>query len=369
MSNRREFLKGLASASSGAFIAHCNCGLMWAGTPAAQNRATVKHRPVMVAGRKIKTVDMHCHIVVPEAAGLLRGTPLLEPAGSIGISVPPLGAERLEKMDEMGIDVEAVSIVPFWYAADRDLATRLIDLQNHKLAEMCAVYPDRFVGFGTVALQFPDLAVQQLDAAIKLGLKGATIGGNVQGEELSSPKYDPFWAKAEELQALIFMHPTTSAEATGITKRLHGNGIMSTVVGNPLETTLFLSHLIYDGVLDRFPNLKLCCAHGGGYLPSYAGRMDNGCLIFPERCKGITIKKKPAEYLKQIYVDSLVFTPEALRHLVAVMGPPHVVLGTDYPTTWMTTPVDLVFATPELNDTDRVAILGGTACQLLGISL
>jgi predicted TIM-barrel fold metal-dependent hydrolase len=367
MSNRREFLKGVASASAGAFVAHCNCGLMWARPLAAQNRTTVKHRPVMVGGRKIKTVDMHCHIVVPEAAGLLQGTPL-EGAASMTIPVPPLGAERLEKMDEMGIDVEAVSIVPFWYAADRDLATRLIDLQNQKLAGMCAAHPDRFVGFGTVALQFPDLAVRQLEAGIKLGLKGAAIGGSVQGEELSSPKYDPFWAKAEELQAPVFMHPTVSAESTGITKRLHGNGILSTVIGNPLETTLFLSHLIYDGVLDRFANLKLCCAHGGGYLPSYADRMDNGCLTFPERCKGITIKKKPTEYLKQIYVDSLVFTPEALRHLVAVMGPRHIVLGTDYPTTWNATPVDHVFATPGLNDADRVAILGGTACQLLGIS-
>jgi len=367
MSSRREFLKGVASASAGAFVAHCSCGLMWAGPQAAQNHTPVKHRPVMVGGRKIKTVDMHCHIVVPEAADLLKGTPL-EGAASMSVPDPLLGAERLEKMDEMGIDVEAVSIVPFWYAADRDLATRLIALQNHKLTEMCAAHPDRFVGFGTVALQFPDLAVRQLEAGIKLGLKGATIAGSVQGEELSSPKYDPFWARAEELQAPIFMHPTRSAESTGITKRLHGNGIMSTVIGNPLETTLFLSHLIYDGVLDRFPNLKLCCAHGGGYLPSYADRMDNGCLAFPERCKGITIKKKPTEYLRQIYVDSLVFTPEALRHLVAVMGPRHIVLGTDYPTTWTSTPVDHLFATPGLNDTDRVAILGGTACQLLGIS-
>jgi aminocarboxymuconate-semialdehyde decarboxylase len=340
---------------------------MWARTQQTQNRTPIKHRPVIVGGRKIKTVDMHCHIVVPEAAGVLQGT-LLEGAASMTVPVPPLGAERLEKMDEMGIDVEAVSIVPFWYAADRDLATRLIDLQNHKLAEMCAAYPERFVGFGTVALQFPDLAVRQLEAAMKLGLKGAAIGGSVQGEELSSTKYDPFWAKADELQALIFMHPMTSAESTGISKRLHGNGILSTVVGNPLETTLFLSHLIYEGVLDRFPNLKLCCAHGGGYLPSYADRMDYGCLTFPERCKGITIKKRPTEYLKQIYVDSLVFTPEALRHLVAVMGPRQIVLGTDYPTTWSTAPVDHVFATPGLNDADLVAILGGTACQLLEIS-
>jgi len=317
----------------------------------------------MVGGRKIKTVDMHCHVNVPEAKQLIQGTPLEAVPGGTNV---PIGAERLEKMDEMGIDVQAVSINAFWYAADRDLATRLIDLQNHKLAEMCATHPDRFVAFASVALQFPDLAAKQLEDGMKLGLHGAAIGGNVEGEELSLPKYDPFWAKAEELQAPIFMHPQSSADATGITKRVRGSGNLANVIGNPLETTIFLSHLIFDGTLERFPNLKLCAAHGGGYLPSYPDRMDHGCFQ-PNACQGFALKKKPTEYLKQVYVDSLVFTPEALRHLAAVMGPDHIMVGTDYPFPWTMTPVDHVLSTPGFSEAEQIAILSGTACKWLGI--
>ena len=224
-------------------------------------------------------------------------------------------------MDQEGIDVEAVSINAFWYSADRDLATRLIDFQNQKLAAMCAANPGSLCGHSrSVALQFPDLAAQQMEEGIKkYGLRGAAIGGNVNGEELSIPKYDPFWAKAEELRALIFMHPQDSANATGIAKRAQGNGILGNVIGNPLETTIFLSHLIMEGTFDKFPNLKLMAAHGGGYLPSYVDRLDHGCMTFPQQCK-VALKKKPSEYLRQIYVDSLVFSPEALRHLIAVCG-------------------------------------------------
>jgi len=195
---------------------------------------------------------------------------------------------------------------------------------------MCAAHPDRFVGYASVALQFPDLAAKQLEDGMKLGLRGAAIGGSVEGEEISLPKYDPFWAKAEELQAPIFMHPQSSADATGITKRVKGNGNLANVIGNPLETTIFLSHMIFDGTLERFPHLRLLAAHGGGYLPSYPDRMDHGCFQ-PNACQGAKLNKKPTEYLKQVYVDSLVFTPEALRHLVAVMGADHIMIGTDYP--------------------------------------
>jgi predicted TIM-barrel fold metal-dependent hydrolase len=201
-----------------------------------------------------------------------------------------------------------------------------------------------------------------------LGLSGAAIGPSVEGgEELSSPKFDPFWAKAEEMQALVFVHPQESATSTGVAARVQGNGVLGNVIGNPLETTIFLSHMIFEGTLDRFPNLKLCLAHGGGYLPSYADRMDHGCLVFPQQCKK-TIKKHPTEYLKQLYFDSILFTPEALRHLVAVVGPSQIVLGTDYPFPWEETPVDHLLATPGLSDTDRVAILGGNARKLLRLA-
>jgi aminocarboxymuconate-semialdehyde decarboxylase len=327
-----------------------------------------RRREIMVGKRRVKTVDVHCHVRVQEATDLVKGTSL-ESRGRIlgGYDESFLVDARLQEMDREGIDVQAVSINAFWYSADRDLARRLIDLQNEKLAAMCAVHPDRFVAFASVALQFPELAAQQMEEGINhWGLHGVAIGGNVEGEELTSPKFDPFWAKAEEMQALVFMHPQDSANATGIRDRVRGSGDLSNVIGNPLETTIFLSHLIFEGTLDRFPNLKICAAHAGGFLPSYADRMDNGCRVFPDQCKKV-IKKRPSDYLKQIYFDSIIFTPEGLRHLIAVVGAGQIGLGTDFPYPWFTTPVDQVFATPGLTEADQVAILGGTMCKLLKI--
>jgi aminocarboxymuconate-semialdehyde decarboxylase len=275
-------------------------------------------------------------------------------------------ADRLRAMDEQGIDVEALSINPYWYAAERDVARELIAIQNEKLAEICAAQPDRFVAFASVALQHPDLAAEQLEAGVKrYGLRGAGVGGSVNGEELSDPKFHPFWAKAESLGVLVFIHPQGTAELERTT-RLQGNGLLTNTIGNPLETTIALSHLIFDGTLDRFPGLKICAAHGGGYLPSYAARSDAVQTTFPHRMTG-TLQKKPTEYLRRLYFDSIVFTPEALRHLAAETGPGQIVMGTDYPFPWTSTSVDHILATPGLTDADRVAMLGGTAMTLLGI--
>jgi aminocarboxymuconate-semialdehyde decarboxylase len=281
-------------------------------------------------------------------------------------------AERTKAMDEQGIDVEALSINQFWYkATDRDLARRLITVQNERLAEACGKHPDRFIAFASVALQFPDLAAEQLDEAVKkYGLRGAAIGGNVNGEELSDPKFHPFWAKAEELGVLVFIHPQGDGAGSQIQNRLKGNGYLINVIGNPLETTIALSHLIFEGTLDRFPGVKICAAHGGGYLPSYAGRFDHGCLTRPDSCAGGTygpIKKKPTEYLKQMYYDTMVFTPEGLRHLIAEVGADRLMIGTDYPYPWTKTAVDHVFDLPGVSEADKIAMLGGTAAQLLRI--
>jgi aminocarboxymuconate-semialdehyde decarboxylase len=376
MRNRREFLLGMAGAMTGTFL--LRDGLRGVMPQEIRGRtAPPKHKPVMVGGKRIKTVDVHCHINVPEVPEFLKGTPM-ERAGAGGGYGNPLlvpGGERLQIMDKEGIDVQVVSINSFWDKADRDLATRLIDFQNQKLAEMIQkAPPGRFAAFGSVALQFPDLAARQLENAMKMGLKGALIGGSCNGEEISLPKYDVFWAKAAELQAPIFMHPQNSAQATGITNRVKGNGVLGNVCGNPLETTLFLSHMIFDGTFERHPNLKVLCAHGGGYLPSYPDRMDHGCLVFPEQCTGSTLTKRPTDYLKHhVYVDSIVFTPKALRHLVSVMGSSHIMLGTDYPFPWTENgdftlgPVDHLFATPGLTPAQQVEILGGNACKYLRI--
>lgn len=359
MSNRREFLRDLAGAA----------GIVFTGCEfahAAQTGSAARRQGATIGGRPVKTIDVHSHCVVPEAIQLM-GERANTPGGSARWDNRQLimGPDRLGIMDEQGIDIEALSINPFWYAAERDLASQIIKIQNEKLAELCAAHPDRFVAFASVALQHPDMAAVQLEEGVKkLGLRGAAIGGHVNGDELSAPKFDPFWAKAEELGTVIFIHPQGVPE---LQKRLQGNGYLPNVIGNPLETTIALSHLIFEGTLDRFPGLKICAAHGGGYLPSYADRSDHGCLTSPESCNKAPLKKHPTEYLKQLYFDSLVFTPEALRHLAAMCGAGQIVMGTDYPFPWTSTAVEHIMATPGLSDAEREAMLGGTAAKLLRI--
>jgi len=365
MLNRRGFLRYAAAASAGVVCVGCGLGHAF-GQPAGAPR----RREITVGGRRVKTVDVHAHCAVPAVLDVVKGTQFEERGrrqleGNLGF---PVNAQRVADMDNDGIDVQVLSINAFWYAADRDLARRMFDVQSEKLAEMCQVIPGRFLGYAPVSLQFPELAAEQLEHGMKrLGLVGAAIGGSVEGEEIAAPRFDPFWKKAEELQALVFIHPQTAPASTGIAKRIQGSGALGNVIGNPLETSLALAHLIFEGTLDRFPNVKICWAHGGGFLPSYAARMDHGCSVFPDQCRGPTLKKKPSEYLKQLYFDSLVFTSEALRHLVNEHGASQIMIGTDYAVPWVKGPVDHVINTPGLSDADRIAILGGNAAKLMKI--
>jgi len=355
MLNRRMFCKGAAGMMGGVLVARRGFGD--AADAVGQSGSAATRRPVMVAGRRVKTVDVHSHCVVP---GVMEMIGQKTPANAALI----MGTDRVPEMDAQGIDVEVLSINPFWYSAERDLARRLITTQNEKLSAFCAAHSDRFVGLATVALQHPELAADQLEEGMKhLGLRGVSIGASVNGEELAASRFDPFWAKAEALRAPIFMHPQGVPDL----RRLQGNGVLTNVIGNPLDTTIALSHLIFEGTLDRFPGLRICAAHGGGYLPSYADRSDHGCVTFPEQCSK-TLDKRPTDYLKRLYFDSLVFSGEALRHLVAVCGAGQIVLGTDYPYPWTSTAVDHVLAAPGLSDADRVAILGGNAATLLNIA-
>jgi len=274
--------------------------------------------------------------------------------------------ERLAAMDAMGIDVEVLSINPFWYRKDRDTAAAIVKVNNERLAELSAAYPKHLPAFASLSLQAPDLAVKQLEEAItKQGLRGAAIGGSVDGEDFYDPKFHPPWPKAEQPRAVLFIHPQSPPE---LAKRFKGNGWLSNTIGNPLDTTIALQHLIFEGTLDKFPGLKVIAAHGGGYLGSYAPRSDHACFVSPVNCNpGIVLKKKPTEYLNQIYFDALVFTEEALRHLVAQVGASQVVIGTDHPIPWEEHPVDHVMATTTLSMTQRAAILGGNAARLLNI--
>jgi predicted TIM-barrel fold metal-dependent hydrolase len=356
---RRGFLKGAA----GAGIAFCSCGML----DSVRAQPGPPRLPVKVGGKRVLTVDAHTHCYFHEALNLLGD-------GADKVLPPVKGVpehfivieQRLREMDAMAIDMEILSINPFWYGKDRDLAAAIVKVQNEKLAELCASKPERFGAFASLALQFPDLAVQQLETAIKKqGLRGAAIGASVMGEDFSDPKFHPVWAKAEELGAVLFIHPQSTPQ---LAPRFKGNGWLSNTIGNPLDTTIALQHLIFEGTLDRFPGLKILAAHGGGYLGSYAARGDHACFVSPQNCDpNITLKKKPSEYLNQLYFDALVFTPEGLRHLAAQVGASQIVLGTDHPIPWEQHPVDQVFATTSLSDKQKAAILGGNAAHLFGL--
>src|SRR5258708_8812249 len=339
-------------------IGFVGCDLVGARDAQAQAGGTVRRREVLVSGRRVKTVDVHAHCAVPEAMALM------------GLKVEPrtliMGQDRIRAMDEQGIDVEALSINPYWYKAERDRARALVKIQNEKLAELCASQPDRFVAFASVALQYPDLAAEQLEESVKkLGLRGGSIGASVYGEELSDPKFHPFWAKAEQLGCLIFIHP--QGGNAGFEQRLRGIAGLTNTISNPPAPTIAPSHPTFEGTLDRFPGLKICAAHGGGYLPSYAARSDAGCVAFPERCAKVPLKQRPTQYLRQLYYDSIGFTPEALRHLAAEVGSGQIAMGTDYPFPGTETSATRSLNTPGLSDAERTSILGGTASRLLGI--
>ncbi len=371
MTTRRSFLTGTAAAG----IAFCTCHLQDAAAQASHKHPKIgtKRAAVMLNGERVKTVDTHAHCYFHDVVALMG-------ADAKGVMPPVKGVPehfipaddkaavdgRLAAMDAMGIDMQILSVNPFWYGKDRDTAVAIVKLNNERLAEVTAAYPKRLNAFASLTLQFPELAVQQLEAAIKKqGLRGAAIGGSVTGTDLSDPKFHPVWAKAEELGAVLFVHPQSTPQ---LAPRFRGNGWLSNVIGNPLDTTIALQKLIFEGTLDKFPGLKILAAHGGGYLGSYAPRSDHGCFISPSNCNpAIVLKKKPTEYLNQLYFDALVFTPEALRHLVAQVGASQVVIGTDHPIPWEENPVDHVMATTTLSMEQRAAILGSNAAKLLNI--
>jgi aminocarboxymuconate-semialdehyde decarboxylase len=352
MPNRRHFFRTVAGAAAGAFIAG----------RAPTLRAQDGRRQVSIGGRRIRVIDVHAHCEIPELVGVVKGTPLAEEADrESGLD------GRLRDLDRQGVDIQALSINGYWwYAAERSLARDIVRVQNEGLAKIVAGNPDRYVALASVALQFPDLAAEQLEDGIKrLGLRGASIGGHMRGEDLSLPKYDMFWAKAAQLGALVFMHP---GGAENIVKEVafRGRGGLGNIMGNPLETSYFLSRLIFDGVFDRHPGLRVCGAHGGGYLPSYFGRTDVACEVRDNANCANT--RRPKEYLRQnILADTMVLSDEGLRHLVAEMGVSQIVYRTDNPFNWPVT-VDLVLNATFLNNEQKEAILGGNALRLLKIT-
>jgi aminocarboxymuconate-semialdehyde decarboxylase len=233
---------------------------------------------------------------------------------------------------------------------------------NDGLAEYVAGRPDRFVALGAVPLTDGAEAAKELERVMtSLGMKGAEILTNVAGREISEPEYSPFWKKAEELGALVVIHPNGFTQAQRLTRFYFNN-----VIGNPLETTIALHHLIFDGVIERHPNLKILAVHGGGYLPAYCGRIDHAWGARSDSHGDLP--QPPTSYLKKIYFDTVVFTPHQLAQLVRLFGADHIIMGTDYPFDMAEyDPIGHVASLEEVDASTLAAIAGGNARRLLGL--
>ncbi|HEX2547512.1 MAG TPA: amidohydrolase family protein [Ramlibacter sp.] len=339
----------------------------WAfAQPAAPAPAAKK--VISVGGRPARVIDIHAHCYIPGSAKMISAADVAAQANPSETSpvarTLAISDVRLMQMDHRGIHTGILSVNQYWwYAASQPDAEKFIRFQDEGLRDIVARYPGRFYFLSSPALQHPALAAQQLEHAVKnLGARGASVGGHVNGKVPSTPEFDVFWAKAQELDVPVFMHPG-GAENIVRPGGLEGRGDLGNVIGNPLETTLFASRMIFDGTLDRFPRLKLILAHGGGYLASYLGRTDVACTFRPTaRCEN---KRQPAEYFRdQLYVDSMVFSSEGLRHLVATCGADHVIYGSDMPYNWPDT-ADIIANATFLPEQDRLAMLGGNLVRML----
>lgn len=333
---------------------------------------------VRARGRHL-VVDIHAHLNVAAAEArirqdmpqLPRGLPFSCPASDAvnGRMFAQIGSrlngvtERIEDMDRLGVDVQAISPNPgqYYYFAAPELGRELSVMINDAIAEACASVPDRLVGIGTVPLQDTQMAIAEMRRAVNdCGLRGIEIGTNIGGRDLSDPALRPFFAAAEDLGVLLFMHPLGFTQGERLSDHYLNN-----LIGNPLESTIALSHLIFGGVLDAHPGLKICVAHGGGYLPAYAGRMDHAFRA-REDCRQ-HIAREPSSYLRHLWFDSLVFDRSQLDYLVATYGADHVCMGSDYPFD-MAEP-DPVGFLDQLHEDARAKVLGLNAASLLNLKI
>lgn len=325
-------------------------------------------------------VDMHCHMVVPAAEALARPHLPAMPETAQRYQSPQTREvskamaaacraqlidpqARLADMDAAGIDIQVISPAPghYCYWAEDELAIELARTVNDSLAAVAAHHPDRMMALGTLPMQSPKLAVEELRRCVKdLGMRGVEISTNIAGEELADPKFHPVYAAAQELGAFLFLHPTGFTQGDRLAA-YHLNN----VIGNPLDTTVALAHLIYGGVLDTYPDLKLCVAHGGGMLPAYAGRFDHAFHARSD-CNA-QCRHAPSHYLRKMHFDTVVFDPEQLDWLARKYGASQILLGTDYPYDMgEVRPLDLLARTG-LGEQDRAAIAGLNAARLLGL--
>lgn len=350
--------------------------------PPACSKANKAQQAVNQRSRSVQVIDLHCHVFTPDVEKLTaREQKRQQENARMRLTmgkdscqyndekmIPAIGGKlvdpgaRLDDMERLGIDLQVLSPSPshYCYWAEEALAQALVDAQNNAILSLIDQHPEKFLGFCALSLQHPELAVTQLETAVKNGFRGAEISTHVEGMPLSSPSLEPFWACAEKLGAVIFIHPF----GADLGDRLNTH-YLSNIIGQPLETTIALSQLIFDGVFDRYPNLKILAAHSGGYLPFYPERSNHGYRVRPE---AQTIKHAPSEYLRRIWFDTLVYAPEAVQALINSVGVDQVVVGTDYPFDMGAYDIHgLVNDLTELSQDEREKILSQNAKRLLGL--
>ncbi|MHB9755640.1 amidohydrolase family protein [Streptomyces sp. BYX5S] len=325
------------------------------------------------------TIDVHAHVLLPEVEQLVAGLPGLDEAKALDArrngpdALAVSGAmirerfprltdvtARLAAMDAQGVDVQLVSPSPshYHYWADAETAEKLYRLAHESVAAHCAHAPTRLRGLGLVPLQHPELAVEALHHALESGLLGVELSSHAPGRELSDPAYEPLWARAAETGAVLFLHPFGCT----LDERLD-QWYLSNSVGQPTENAVALSHLIFSGVLDRHPGLRIVAAHGGGYLPTHIGRADHAWAARTDASAGCA--ERPSSYLRRLYFDSLVHDPYVLRELVRAAGADRVLLGSDFPFDMGSEDPLGALRAAELPAADFDAVRGGNAAALL----
>ena len=334
--------------------------------------------PAAIRRRSTSTpvIDFHTHLVVDEVSAFVKRnrTPETTEYQMVDNYKRAAAAERrrhprptrdelvarIMDMDELGVDQQLVSchVAEYCYWASPEDGARMARIGNDAIAEFVARKPDRFIGMGTVPLQDTQAAVKEMDrAACELGFRAIAINTHVDGMELGDDKLLPFWARAEQLGIPVYIHPA-GFKHPRFTKHHMWNS-----VGQPIEEAIAMSNLIYEGILDRFPKLTLGIAHGGGFLPYYAGRVDRNFRYRPHLTPKIS--KEPSQYMRRFFYDTVVYNVDMLEFLARKVGTDRIVLGSDYPVGEENMVAFVKGA--KLSSEEKKMILGGNAARLLGL--